>query len=62
MIYLLLEIDLNHIFFGKIIFIKNPLCFRIYILFEADNEKDDASLGNKKLLFKNKIQYLMVIV
>ena len=28
-------------------FQKNPLFFRIYADFEADNEKDKSSLGNK---------------
>ena len=28
-------------------FHKNPLCFRIYADFEADNEKDNSSMGNK---------------
>ena len=28
-------------------FHKNPLYFRIYIDFDADNEKDNSSIGNK---------------
>ena len=28
-------------------FHKNPLCFRIYADFEADNEKDNSIVGNK---------------
>ena len=28
-------------------FHKNPLCFRIYSDFEADNENDNSSIGNK---------------
>ena len=28
-------------------FLKNPLCFRIYAGFEADNEKDNFIIGNK---------------
>ena len=28
-------------------FHKNPLCFRIYADFEADNEVDNSSIGNK---------------
>ena len=28
-------------------FLKNPLFFRIYEDFEADNEKDNSSIGNK---------------
>ena len=28
-------------------FHKNPLCFRIYADFEADNEKDNSVMGNK---------------
>ena len=39
---------MNHIYIGKKHFHKKPLNFRIYADFEADNEKDDSSLGNKK--------------
>ena len=28
-------------------FLKNPLYFRIHADFEADNEKDNSSIGNK---------------
>ena len=42
-------------------FNKNPLCFRIYADFEADNEKDNSSIGKKLLIFINKIRYLMVM-
>ena len=28
-------------------FLKNPLSFRIYTGFEADNEKDNFNIGNK---------------
>ena len=28
-------------------FNKNPLYFRIYAVFEADNEKDNSIIGNK---------------
>ena len=28
-------------------FHKNPLCFRIYADFEADNEKDKSGIGNR---------------
>ena len=38
---------MNHIFIGKKHFHKNPLYFRIYADFEADNEKDKSSIGNK---------------
>ena len=37
---------MNHIFNGKKIFHRNPLYFRIYADFEADNKKDDSSLCN----------------
>ena len=33
---------------GKKHFQKNFLCFRIYSEFEADNEKDNSSIGNKR--------------
>ena len=32
-------------------FHKNPLYFRIYADFEADNEKDNSSIGNKTTSF-----------
>ena len=38
---------MNHIFTGKKHFHKNPFYFRIYADFEADNEKDNSSAGNK---------------
>ena len=38
---------MNHIFIGKKRFHKNPLYFRIYADFEADNEKDNSIIGNK---------------
>ena len=42
-------------------FHKNPFYFRIYADFEADNEKDNSSVGKKKqLMIVNKTQYLMV--
>ena len=47
MILLLLELQVNHIFIGKKHFHKNQLNFRIYADFEADNEKDNSSIGNK---------------
>ena len=31
----------------KIFFHKNPLCFRIYADFDADNKIDNSSVGNK---------------
>ena len=36
----------SHIYWKKL-FHKNPLFFRIYADFEADNEKDDSTIGNK---------------
>ena len=36
----------SHIYWQKQ-FLKNPLYFRIYADFEADNEKDNSSIGNK---------------
>ena len=47
MIYPLIELHLNHILIGKKPFYKNPLQFRIYADFEADNEKDNSNIGNK---------------
>ena len=47
MILLLSELQVNHISIGKNILKKNPLYFRIYADFEADNEKDNSSIGNK---------------
>ena len=38
---------MNHIFFGKKHFHKNPLYFRIVVDFEANNEKDGSKKGNK---------------
>ena len=38
---------MNHIYIGKKHFHKNPLYFRIYADIEADNEKDNSSIGNK---------------
>ena len=45
--YVLSEHRMNHIFNGKKHFHKNPLYFRIYADFEADNVKDDSKIGNK---------------
>ena len=42
-------------------FHKNPLYFRIYADFEADNEKIIHVLVRKQLIFINRIQYSMVI-
>ena len=54
---------MDHIFIVKKHFHKNPLNFRIYAGFEADNEIDKSSIGKKKqLIFINKTQYLMVII
>ena len=36
----------SHIFWNNY-FQKNKLCFRIYADFEADNEKENTSIGNK---------------
>ena len=38
---------MNHIIIGKKHFHKNPLYFRIYADFEADNARDNSSIGNK---------------
>ena len=38
---------MNHISIGKKHFQKNPLKFRRYADFEADNEKDNSGKGNK---------------
>ena len=38
---------MNHIFIGKKQFHKNPLYFRIYADFEADNENENSIIGNK---------------
>ena len=39
-------------------FHKNPLYFKIYADFEADNEKDNSILGNKTTnIYINKTQY-----
>ena len=38
--------DESHLFWKKH-FHKNPLNFRIYADVEADNEKDNSSVGNK---------------
>ena len=40
---------MNHISIGEIIFHKNPLYFRIYAEFEADNEKNIFCVGNKTI-------------
>ena len=42
-------------------FHKNPLYFRIYVDFEADNEKKILVWVAKQLTFENKTRYLMVI-
>ena len=44
-------------------FHKNPLYFRIYADFGADNEKDNSIIGDEttNIIYINKIQYLMVI-
>ena len=38
---------MNNICIGKKHFHKNPLYFRIFADFEADNEVDGSSVGNK---------------
>ena len=43
-------------------FQKNPLYFRIYAYFEADNEKICRLWVIKQQIFINEAQYLMVIV
>ena len=40
-------------------FHKNPSYFRIYANFEADNEIDNSSLGDKQLIFINNTHYIM---
>ena len=45
-IYVLSEHRMNLIFNGKH-FHKNPLYFRLYADFEADNEIDNSNIGNK---------------
>ena len=45
--YVLSERQMKHIFLGKKHFHKNPLYFRIYADFEANNEKDNSKIGNK---------------
>ena len=43
-------------------FHKNPLFFRIYADFEADNEKDNSNIGNKTTnMYISKTRYLMAI-
>ena len=37
----------SHLHWKKKHFHKNPLYFRIYAVFEADNEIDNSSTGNK---------------
>ena len=51
----------SHLYWRKH-FHKNPLYFRIYEDFEADNEKDYSKIGNKIPTFTNKNLYLMVII
>ena len=43
-------------------FHKNPQYFRIYADFEADNETDNSSIGDKTTKIINKIRYLVVII
>ena len=51
----------SHLYWKKH-FHKNPLYFRIYADFEADNEKDNSIIGNKTTnIYINRIQYLMDI-
>ena len=43
-------------------FHKNPFYFKIYADFEADNEKDNSSVGGKKTnIYISKLQYVMGI-
>ena len=46
----------SHLFWKKL-FHENPLYFRIYADFEADNEKDNSKIGNKTTTFTDKILY-----
>ena len=50
----------SHLYWKKH-FHMNPLYFRIYADFQADNEIDKSSIGKKQLLFIDKTQYSMVI-
>ena len=38
---------MNHIFFWKKHFHKNPLYFKIIAIFEADNQIDNSNIGDK---------------
>ena len=48
--YVLLEHQMNLIFFWKKHFHKNPLYFRIFAHFEADNEIDNSNVGDKTII------------
>ena len=41
---------------------KNPLYFRVCADFEAVNEKDNSSIGDKTTNIYNKTQYFLVII
>ena len=43
----MIKLHPNIIFIGRKQFHKNPLCFRIYADFEADNEINNSSIGNE---------------
>ena len=48
-----IKLQMNHIFNGKKLFHKNPFYFRINTDFEADNEKDNSSIGdNTTIIYK----------
>ena len=49
---------MNHIFFGKKYFNKNPLYFRKYADFEADKEIDNFNVGNKTTIINKQIALL----
>ena len=46
---------------SKYHFHKNSIYFRLYAVFEADNESDNTIIGNKTNFFINKTRCLMVI-
>ena len=48
--------DESHIYWKKHFF-KNPLHFRNYADFEADNENDNSSVVKKQLILINKMLY-----
>ena len=53
--------NVSHLYWKKH-FHKNPIYFRIYAVFEADNEIDNSSIGSKTTSIYNKILYVIVII